>query len=38
MFFPRYKMSDGMPTDVAKIYKLADIAREKLKYVYEGNC
>lgn len=37
-FFPRYKMSDGMPTDVAKIYKLADIAREKLKYVYEGNC
>ena len=37
-FFPRYKMSDGTPTDVAKIYKLADIAREKLKYVYEGNC
>ena len=37
-FFPRYKMNDRGPTDVARIYALADIAREKLKYVYTGNC
>lgn len=37
-FFPRYKMKDKNPTYVGKIYKLADIAREKLKYVYTGNC
>ena len=37
-FFPRYKMSDKKPTDISKIYKLADIASEKLKYVYTGNC
>lgn len=37
-FFPRYKMSDRPATDVGIIYKLADIAREKLKYVYTGNC
>ena len=37
-FFPRHKMKDRPPTDVAKIYELANIAREKLKYVYEGNC
>jgi pyruvate formate lyase activating enzyme len=37
-FFPRHKMKDRPPTDVAKIYELANIARERLKYVYEGNC
>jgi len=37
-FFPNYKMRDKRPTEVGKIYELADIAREKLKYVYEGNC
>ena len=37
-FFPRHKMSDKNPTDIGKIYMLADIAREKLKYVYTGNC
>ena len=37
-FFPRYKMTDRPATDVGKIYSLADIAREKLKYVYTGNC
>lgn len=37
-FFPRYEMNDTPPTDVGKIYALADIAREKLKYVYTGNC
>ena len=37
-FFPRYKVTDRPPTDVAKIYKLAEIARQNLKYVYTGNC
>lgn len=37
-FFPRFKMTDRPATDVAHIYHLADIAREKLKYVYTGNC
>ncbi|MBO4241884.1 MAG: AmmeMemoRadiSam system radical SAM enzyme, partial [Clostridiales bacterium] len=37
-FFPRYKMTDREPTDVGKIYHLADIAKESLKYVYTGNC
>jgi len=37
-FFPRYRMADSEATDVELIRELADIAREKLKYVYEGNC
>ena len=37
-FFPCYNMQDKRPTDVKKIYDLANMAREKLKYVYEGNC
>ena len=37
-FFPRYMMCDRPPTDVSLIYSLADIARERLKYVYTGNC
>jgi pyruvate formate lyase activating enzyme len=37
-FFPRYKMTDRAATDVDVIYKLADIARDKLRYVYTGNC
>ncbi|MBE7069766.1 MAG: AmmeMemoRadiSam system radical SAM enzyme [Ruminococcaceae bacterium] len=37
-FFPRYRLTDVAPTDVSKIYALADVAREKLKYVYTGNC
>lgn len=37
-FFPRYKMTDRPATDVDKIYRLADIARDRLKYVYTGNC
>ena len=36
-FFPRFHMTDRAATDVSKIYRLADVAREKLKYVYEGN-
>ena len=37
-FFPRSKMTDRGETDVDLIYRLADIARERLKYVYTGNC
>lgn len=37
-FFPGYKMNDKKPTEIKHIYHLADIARESLKYVYEGNC
>ena len=37
-FFPRYKMCDREATDVGRIYELADTAREKLEYVYTGNC
>ena len=37
-FFPRFHYSDRRPTDVGLIYHLADIAREKLTYVYTGNC
>lgn len=37
-FFPCYKMQDKNPTEVKKVYKLAEIARKNLNYVYEGNC
>lgn len=37
-FFPCYKMQDKKPTEVKKVYKLADIARKNLNFVYEGNC
>ena len=37
-FFPRYKMSDVRATDVSKVFRLAEIASEKLEYVYTGNC
>jgi pyruvate formate lyase activating enzyme len=37
-FFPRWKMQDKEATPIMTIYKLAEIARRKLKYVYEGNC
>ena len=37
-FFPRFHMTDRGATDVRQIYRLADIAREKLRYVYTGNC
>lgn len=36
-FFPRYKMSDGAPTDVDHLLHLVDIARRHLTYVYAGN-
>ena len=37
-FFPRFRMTDRPATDVRLVYSLADTAREKLKYVYTGNC
>ena len=37
-FFPRFHMTDRGPTSVALIYRLTDVAREQLRYVYTGNC
>jgi pyruvate formate lyase activating enzyme len=37
-FFPRFHMMDRSATCVKTVYRLADVAREKLKYVYTGNC
>ena len=37
-FFPRFHMGDRSPTDVALVYRLAEVARERLRYVYTGNC
>ena len=37
-FFPRFRMTDRDATDVGTVYRLAEIARERLKYVYTGNC
>ncbi len=37
-FFPRHRMSQKEPTPVREIYRIADMAGEKLRYVYAGNC
>ena len=37
-FFPQFKLTDRPATDVGLIYRLRDVASEKLKYVYTGNC
>lgn len=37
-FFPCYKMSDVKPTPVHTVYRLAEVARKHLRYVYRGNC
>ncbi len=37
-FFPQFYMTDRPATNMSHIYHLADIARERLKYVYTGNC
>lgn len=37
-FFPRHHMIDRGPTPVETVYRLADVAREQLRYVYTGNC
>lgn len=36
-FFPRFHMMDRNATEVSKVYRLAEVAREKLAYVFEGN-
>ncbi len=37
-FFPRFRMQDRGATKVDAVYRLAEIARENLRYVYTGNC
>ena len=37
-FFPRFHMTDREATPVERIYHLKDIAAEKLRHVYTGNC
>ena len=37
-FFPRFHMQDRRATEVRTVYRLAEIARERLQYVYTGNC
>ena len=37
-FFPRHRMTDRFPTPVETVYRLAEVAREQLRYVYTGNC
>ena len=37
-FFPCFHMTDRKATAVETVYRLAEIAREKLDYVYTGNC
>lgn len=36
-FFPRFHMADRDPTDVRRIYQLAETAKRHLKNVYVGN-
>ena len=37
-FFPRFHMTDRDATEVKKVYRLGEVAREELRYVYTGNC
>lgn len=37
-FFPRFHMQDRKATPVHTVYRLADVARESLAFVYTGNC
>ena len=37
-FFPRYRMTDKPPTPVERVYRLANVVREYLSFVYTGNC
>ncbi len=37
-FFPQFHMRDRTATPVRTVYRLADVARESLEYVYTGNC
>ena len=37
-FHPAHRMRDRGPTSVSLVYRLADVARERLAHVYTGNC
>jgi len=37
-FFPLYAYANKTATSVNQIYRLADVARKHLRYVYTGNC
>ncbi len=37
-FFPRFHMQDHKATPVRTVYRLANVAREALDFVYTGNC
>ena len=37
-FFPRFHMRDREATAVRAVYRLAELARESLPWVYTGNC
>ena len=37
-FFPRFHMQDRPATGVRTVYRLVEVARENLPYVYTGNC
>lgn len=37
-FFPRHHMTNRPPTPMETVYRLAHVARERLSYVYTGNC
>lgn len=37
-FFPRHHMTNRPPTPMETVYRLAQVARERLPYVYTGNC
>ena len=37
-FFPRFRMQDRGATEIRTVYRLAEIARENLQFVYTGNC
>ena len=37
-FFPTFHMQDRPATEIKKIYRLAELAGERLRYVYTGNC
>ena len=37
-FFPRHRMQDRSATPVRTVWRLAEVARERLRFVYTGNC
>jgi len=37
-FFPQYRMQDRGPTEVRRVYELAETAGKYLKHVFTGNC